>query len=178
MANTSENRWEYRDFIYHQWNARDIWASLSPNDRDTASLAQLTFWHSHQAEIKNTLNRWQEQGWEALGEPGPASIRLRKSIRIDSHIAPSDILLWFMTLGIALFVQLVLDTPRRYATYKPLEFRLRMRHLNVTNISLEAPSASVQQQIRRPERCPSLAEESYRTPEISSQSFPLKRHSN
>lgn len=129
MTKTSEIRWECKDFIYRRWASPDVWAGLSPDDKDTASLAQLTSWQTHQAEITNELRRWQEQGWQALGEPGPASIRLRKSIRIDSRIAPSDIFLWFMTLGIALILQLVLDTPRRYAIYKPVEFRLPMRQL-------------------------------------------------
>ncbi len=159
---TSERKWEYRDFIYHQWDSHDLWIGLSYDDTDTATVAQSIFWETHRDNITCAIQGWQEQGWDVLLEPGPAAISLEKSVRLDRHIDPADILLWFMTLGLALVIQLLLDTPRRYVTYKPCEFRLRMHRLKTSDRALESQSNAVQRQGLKCERIPSLAEKSYR----------------
>ena len=118
---------EYKTVVYRKWNSRAVWCSLTDFSEDEETQAQEFFWQTHGKHIQAALAEWQAQGWEPMSDLGSQAIRLRKTISLATNVEPSDIFLWFLTLGIALIFQVLLGGfARRYVSYKPLELRIQM----------------------------------------------------
>ena len=75
------------------------------------------------------VNQLEMDGWVLADELGSEAIKLRKTQKIEFGVQASDVLLWFMTLGVALVIQLFLNIPRRYIVYEPVQVRIRMSRL-------------------------------------------------
>src|SRR5664279_601063 len=117
---------EYTNFTLRGWDANESWTSLAGNRSLTESQARDYFWDKVKESVQDQLSRLRAEGWEVIDPIGPQAIKLRKSQQIDFSIDPSDIFLGIMTLGIALAIQLILNSPRRYVTYRPVEIRIQM----------------------------------------------------
>lgn len=127
-ATLMKKKWEYREFVYQEWTLDSRWVSLVSDERYTLPLALDFFWQIYQRQILCELLRWHDEGWEPLEEPVVGDLRLRRTEAVTSGIGPSDILLWVVTFGIALLLQILArELPRRYITYEPIEYRLQMR---------------------------------------------------
>lgn len=119
---------EYHEFVYRQWTLDQTWVCLANGEHTTLSPARDFFWQTYRPQILDELQKWHDDGWEVAEEPGAKNFRLRSVESVNNAIDPSDILLWIMTLGIALLMRFwVRESPRRYVTYEPIEFRLRLR---------------------------------------------------
>src|SRR5262245_39689332 len=118
---------EYKDFRYQVWQPDGVWCSLVSSDSISARQAQQFFWEQAQDRIETELVTLLDDGWEPGESIGPDAIKVRKSTRIAFRVDPADVFLWFMTLGLALIVHLFMNAPRRYTTYVPVEFRLRLQ---------------------------------------------------
>lgn len=125
----ADTLWEYKTFVYRNWTQNDSWSSLTDQDSYLAPQARLCFWRSASHKISLELEEWQRQGWEAVQEIGPAAIIVcRYAAQDDPSVDVADLLLWFLTLGMALLFEWLNGWPsRQYVTYKPVEFRVRMR---------------------------------------------------
>lgn len=73
------------------------------------------------------LGDWQADGWEPLDQIGPDAIRLQRTEYVKSTPDFSDVLLWIMTFGVALVIQVFTGISRRYVSYRPVEFMVRLR---------------------------------------------------
>ncbi len=128
MSLTLENsEWEYTYFTYQAWQPDEVWCSLSSPEQLTAPLARRFFWEKAEPRILAALRPLLDAGWQPREAIGPAALKVCRFEKIQLGIDPSDVLLWFMTLGIALLIQLVMNAPRRYTTFQPVQFRLRMQ---------------------------------------------------
>lgn len=127
-ATPNKRKWESHEFVYEQWTLANSWVCLASDGYDTLLPALDFFWHTYQSQILNEIQKWYDDGWEPMEEPGVQGFKLNW-VEVTSHgIDPSDILLWFLTLGVALLMQLWIgELPRRYVTYEPIEYRLQMR---------------------------------------------------
>jgi hypothetical protein len=120
---------EYTNLTLQMGQSNESWTALAGVEELAELQAREYFWQKTQERVLEEVNRLQNEGWEPVEPIGPESIKLRKSQSIDFSILPSDVLLWFMTLGIALIMQLIMNTPRRYVTYRPVQVRIRMSRL-------------------------------------------------
>ncbi len=119
--------WECTDFTYQTWQPDEVWCSLSSPEQLTAPQARRFFWQKAEQRILADLTPLIEQGWQPIESIGPEALEVSRSERVQLGIDPSEVLLWFMTLGVALLIQVVLDMPRRYTTFRPIQFRLRLQ---------------------------------------------------
>ncbi len=119
--------WEYTYFTYQTWQPDEVWCSLTSSERLTAPQVRRFFWQKAEPRIVADLRPLIEQGWQPVEAIGPNALEVRRSERVQLGIDPSDVLLWFMTLGLALLIQLVMNAPRRYTTFQPVQFRLRLQ---------------------------------------------------
>ena len=119
--------WEYTYFTYQAWQPDEVWCSLTSGEQYTAPQARQFFWQKAEPRILADLRPLLAAGWQPGESIGPEAIKVRRSEKVQLGIDPSDVLLWFMTLGVALLMQLVLDMPRRYTTFQPVQFRLRLQ---------------------------------------------------
>jgi len=120
--------WEYRDFIYQDWIPDQAWSCLEGADEPTQTYAQFALWKSIQEEVAVELDRWRLDGWEPISEIGPQGLKIYRTDRIGPPIDVADIALWLLTAGVALLVYLFVGgAPRTYSTYRPAEFRVRVR---------------------------------------------------
>ncbi len=111
------------------WQANESWTALA-GDRKLAELqARHYFWEKVKERVREELNNLKFEGWEPIEPIGPQAIKLRISHTIDFSIEPADVFLWFMTLAVALIIQLIMNKPRHYVTYRPVEIRVRMSRL-------------------------------------------------
>lgn len=117
---------EFTNYTLQAWQANESWVSLAGAEELAESQAREYFWQKVESQVYTELCKLEMDGWELAEEPGPQAIKLRKSQKFEFGVMPSDILLWFMTLGVALVIQLYLNTPRRYVIYEPVQVRLRM----------------------------------------------------
>ncbi|HLY25612.1 MAG TPA: hypothetical protein VKQ72_04690 [Aggregatilineales bacterium] len=131
-------QWEYRNFSYRIWMPGETWSSLGDPRRDASVLASDYFWRQAETRIRAALRAYMLDGWELEEALGPQCIRLRRTVKIDWKVNGADVLLWFMTLGIALLVQLLLNMPRFFITYEPVECRLRLRREQVQPVKVTA----------------------------------------
>jgi zinc-ribbon domain len=111
--------WEHKDFVY-VWNENDRpYVNMDRPNSPSVADTRLQFWQGKQAEIRRLLQQWLDEGWEPIGEIGPASIQLRECKMKDIKNKNSDdkygSLLSFGLLGLERAVQ-------------PYEFRVQMRH--------------------------------------------------
>ncbi len=119
--------WEYTYFTYQTWQPDEVWCSLSSPEQLTAPQARRFFWQRAEPRIRAELRPFIDAGWQPVEAIGPNALKVRRSEKVQLGLDPSDILLWFMTLGVALLIQLVLDMPRRYTTFQPIQFRLHLQ---------------------------------------------------
>ncbi len=129
--------WDYTYFTYQAWQPDEVWCSLTNNEHLTAPQARRFFWQRAEQRILADLRPLIEQGWQPVEAIGPDSLKVRRSENVQLGIDPSDVLLWFMTLGLALVIQLVLDMPRRYTTFQPVQFRVRLQRRKAQNLSMK-----------------------------------------
>lgn len=127
MNTFHQQRWEYRDFTYAQWDSIPTWSALAETDRYLIQQAREYFWEIRQDAILQELNNWQADGWESLDQIGPDALRLQRTEYIKSTPDFSDILLWIMTFGVAFIFQLFTGITRRYVSYRPVELVIRLR---------------------------------------------------
>ena len=117
------------NYTLQTWSTDERWTALVGEDELAESQAREYFWEKAEYRIHAEIDSLKRQGWEPTEEVGPDSIKLRKSQKIEFGVLPSDILLWFMTLGLAFIMHLLLNAPRRYVIYKPVQVRIRLSRL-------------------------------------------------
>jgi hypothetical protein len=127
VAALSGSTFEYTHFTFQGWYPGDNWNSLDDGDRHLRPQARYYFWENYESRITAELQKWQAQGWIPVEEIGASAIKLRRYVNTDQHIDPADVLLWFMTLGLALVMQILFVRTRHYVSYVPVEFRVKMR---------------------------------------------------
>ncbi len=111
------------------WQANESWTALAGDGKLAELQARHYFWEKVKDRVLEDLDNLRVEGWETIEPIGPQSIKLRISHTIDFSIEPADVFLWFMTLAIALVIQLILNKPRHYVTYRPIEIRIRLSRL-------------------------------------------------
>lgn len=133
---------EYRYFIYQTWQPDEVWCSLSSLERLTAPQARRYFWQKAENRILADLQALLDEGWQPADPIGPEAMRVRRIERVQFGIDLSDVFLWFITLGAALLIQLLLDAPRCYTIYQPLQFRLRLKRRMLRPLLIEHTEAA------------------------------------
>ncbi len=127
-AITSEpTPWEYKHFIWHfPPNGKSMWVRLGSGAYSEAG-AKLEFWQNYQQEIYTELQKWQDEGWEPVGEVGPACIE----IKTTKDYRDKNALYWIMVViltilsgGLVLILVLIFGTS---LIAVPTQFNLRMR---------------------------------------------------
>ena len=132
MAHTTlSQEWEYTVFSYKNWLPGETWSSLGDPRADASSIARAFFWEKAESRIHAAMGSFINLGWQTESPIGPHNIRIHRSLKIDAKYSAADVLLWFMTFGIALVFQLFLNTPRYYIIYQPVECRVRLRREKV-----------------------------------------------
>jgi hypothetical protein len=129
---------EYRNLTLRSWQSSEAWVALVGDDESAELLARDYFWEKVQNSVLVEVDKLLSQGWEPVEPIGSQAIQLRKFQYLDFSINPADVLLWFMTLGIALVMQLILNTPRRYVRYTPVQVRIRLSRLKEQRIASAA----------------------------------------
>ncbi|MEP7289285.1 MAG: hypothetical protein ABI947_26330 [Chloroflexota bacterium] len=123
-------KWEYRYFVYTTFEPHSTWVTLAGHESYTAALARQFFWENFKEQILTELDQRQNEGWEILDEVVPTALQIRQSVQIETGIEPADVVLWIITLGVALLLQLLAgNRSRQYVVYEPVEFRVEMRHV-------------------------------------------------
>ena len=123
--------WEYQEFVY-KFPEGAMWAQLGESAYTEAG-ARLEFWQNYQQEIRLELQKWLDQGWQPVGEVGPASIQIRKYRALRYN--------WFGWLLFIIFTLLTVYTFGIFAYLtrpwyaEPTEFRLSMRRPKVVEPS-------------------------------------------
>ncbi len=118
---------DYADFVYTQWDGQIAWSSIDEGgDAILVTLAQQYFWEQYQLKIETALKRWHDQGWQPVEPVGPSAIALRKSIKKMGRLDISHFLLWCITLGAALIIELLFASPLSYVIYRPVELRIKL----------------------------------------------------
>ncbi len=120
-------QWEYKSLTYQSWQPEDAWSALVDDEHYLLPLARELFWKNHQENILCEIRQWAANGWEPDDEGGPSSIEVCKSQETDARVSLIDLFFWILTLGVGLFIHLLLGTPRRYVVYRPVVFRIQMR---------------------------------------------------
>jgi hypothetical protein len=117
---------EYSNFTLRAWQSNESWTALAGNRSLTDLLARDYFWEKVKDRALEELKNLNAEGWEPIEPIGPQAIKLSRTHTVDFSIDPADIFLWIMTLAVALVVQLLLNRPRIYVTYRPVEIRIRL----------------------------------------------------
>jgi hypothetical protein len=120
--------WVYEPFTYQSWQPGDAWSALVDEEHYLLPLARALFWKNHQEKILSEIRQWTANGWEPMNDVGPSSIEVCKSQETDSRVGLIDVFFWILTLGVGLLIHLFLGTPRSYVVYRPVVFRIQMRH--------------------------------------------------
>lgn len=118
---TQPIEWEYRDFVY-TWSPKATWMQLS--NPESLVAARLFFWQECQSYIMAELQKWQDEGWEPIGEIGPSAIKTReyKSLYQGSGALGGCLITLLAICTLGLFV------PFMFTSYaEPTEFRVAMR---------------------------------------------------
>jgi hypothetical protein len=122
---------EQTTFIYEDWPPPRNWVSLATTNRFEdiylANQAKQHFWRSAEPDIQARLDALKQEGWTPAEAVNRDHIRLRKTEWVSKRPALEDVILWVMTLGIALIVQILLDVEdRRFVSYEASELRVEM----------------------------------------------------
>jgi len=117
---------EYIYFVCDMWKSQDKWISLINDSYDLEPLARNYFWQVHQNYILDGIREYQQQGYEVEGEIGSVSIKLHRTEQVETNLNFVDVILWIMTFGLFLLVQLWLGHERRYAVFTAVEFRVKL----------------------------------------------------
>ena len=116
--------WEYKDFVW-PWPSS---LGYRVNAFYPESRHRLEFWQSRQNDISFELQKWLDQGWQPIGEVGPASIQLSFFDKAESNVDCSRVIMWGFSLGIGLLIDIVTGNLSSTYTYcRADEFRLKMR---------------------------------------------------
>jgi len=120
----SVTEWEYQDFVYKEWLPGETWVSTSGSNSYTIPGARLYFWQNRQQTILAELQKWLDQGWEPVGEVGPACIKLHQYRSVAKSFGAAGLILGtILTGGLGIFLfPLMADW---FA--EPTEFRVQMR---------------------------------------------------
>ncbi len=130
--NNRSSDWEYREFIYQEWQPDQVWITLGGNNPRTAAYARSLLWERVQDSVTYELRRWLGEGWEPVDEIGSHALSICAAETAGPRVDGSDVALWLLTGGIALLMRLVLgDPPRVYAMYRPDAFRVQVRRLKL-----------------------------------------------
>src|SRR5579859_4949815 len=122
--------WEYADFVYAFWPARNIWRQIDLGAEDVqVAEAQHYFWRKNRVEIEAALKLWRDRGWDPVGPVGPEAIQLTKTFQKRSGFDPVRCLFWCLTLGLALLIDRFFTCPITYVIYWPVELRVRLRRI-------------------------------------------------
>lgn len=138
MQATSRRYWEYKDFIYVAWEPQETWSCVTYKDNFWIAEARQFFWETARERIKAELQKWLDDGWEPIEDVSADAIVMSQTERKVNNSTIADVLLWFMTLGIAFILQSWLNNPRRITVYTPVEFRIKMRHLTAQAVNINA----------------------------------------
>jgi RNA polymerase subunit RPABC4/transcription elongation factor Spt4 len=117
--------WEYREFIY-RFSPREY---LLPFGKDAETFtpvqARREIWELHQAEILRELHRWLDEGWEPIGEVGPAAIELEHiEVPMLSDATCFGLIVYVMTGLIILAIFL------KNEYIAPTQFSVQMRRIS------------------------------------------------
>lgn len=119
--------WEYQDFVY-PFDPGETWMRLATPEGLVA--ARLFFWQESQSDIMANISRWQDDGWQPVGELGPSGIKTRE---FKSFYRGAGIFLGcFGTLLAICTFGLMIPFMRSHYT-EPTEFRVTMRRRTSRN---------------------------------------------
>ena len=113
--------WEYKEFVY-TFPPKSGWAVVERGGYSEAG-AKLEFWQMMQQEIWNELQEWLDEGWEPVGEVGPAGITVRYYRKFHYTAVGWVFIIVFAVWTFGLL--LLFLTRTQFA--EPVEFRVRMR---------------------------------------------------
>jgi len=113
-------QWEYRDFTWN-FTPGAIWCKVGSGAYSEAG-ARLEFWEAYQQYILPELQKWRDQGWQPVGEVGPASIQIR-TYTGAKYGAIAWIFIFFISAMMLLLPLLFIWG--QYA--EPVQFRVQMR---------------------------------------------------
>ena len=115
--------WEYKDFVIEYPPGKRGKVYIGPGGY-TIPGGRLLFWQSEQANITRKLQSWLDEGWEPVGEVGPACFQVRTYRKWQPPAL-------FLILGILSFgLLLIIELLTKYYCYDYMEvteFRLPMR---------------------------------------------------
>ncbi len=116
----AEQQFEYQDFVY-QFSKGETWCRLGSGAYSEAG-AKLEFWQGYQRYILPEFQKRLDQGWEPIGEVGPAGISIH-AYRAAKYSALGWIwnIFWIIML-LGVYLLFIFDL---YA--EPVEFRVPMR---------------------------------------------------
>jgi hypothetical protein len=122
---------EQTTFIYEDWPPPKNWVSQATANRFEdiylANQARQHFWSSAELDIQARLDAMRQEGWSPAEAVNRDNIRLHKTEWVSRRPTFEDVVLWVMTLGIALIIQLLLDVEdRRFVSYEAGELRVEM----------------------------------------------------
>lgn len=72
--------WEYKDFVYKfPPPDKGLWVATHAYGGEgfTPAGAKVHFYQEYQREIRAELQKWLDEGWQPIGEVGPAAIEIR-----------------------------------------------------------------------------------------------------
>src|SRR4051794_32628565 len=98
--------WEYQEFVYHQWTLDRAWISLVSDESYLLPLALEFFWETYRERILNEVVKWQDDGWEPAQELGAQGFKLSWT-ESSAGLDPTDVILWIVTFGLGLLLQIM-----------------------------------------------------------------------
>ena len=119
-------QFDYKDFVY-QIQPQSMWCAIGSGAYSEAG-ARVEFWQEFQQYILPQLQKEYDNGWEAIGEVGPAGIKVQTT---KEYFFQWGCMQWIIyviaglaTYGIGLFL-----FPFMWATWvaRPYEFRVALR---------------------------------------------------
>ena len=126
MTAISPSIWEYRDFTYRQWRSDEIWCSLAGAEKGSDQQARAFIWKQAHERIEATIAQWRAEGWEPAEPVGPEAITFHTFTQNSFSFSLADVVMWVLTFGVGLIMQLALNLPRQYVIYEPVEFHIHM----------------------------------------------------
>jgi len=112
--------WEHKDFVY-PFKPGGLWAKIGSGAYTEAG-AKVEFWQNYQQEIRLELQKWLDEGWEPVGEIGPASMKIRTYTS-----AKYGAFAWLFIITLSIFT-VFLPLLFIWSTYaEATEFRVTMR---------------------------------------------------
>jgi hypothetical protein len=117
---------DYQDFIFTAWH-NSVWVTLAYDDRGLAPLARNFFWEQYETMILAEIQTLTAHGWQPIGAVDASAIRLQRTDHYKNGLELVDVFLGVLTLGASVLIEMLIDSPRHYIEYRPVEFRVRLR---------------------------------------------------